>query len=171
MAQFCRYNVIVQVVIPGWKLHINQSWLASLRLKDICSKLHMLKRKWKTIVCGAYRTSNVPVSVMPITTLHDLNYIVIYFTFNWICNSGLYWLWGMWELSPMVGILTAPTPKYHTAWCISMIKADDHFVTCGCWWLQVESLVLMQGFQLADYIHAINLLTSGLFTVNDMWTN
>ncbi len=28
-----------------------------------------------------------------------------------------------------------------------------------------------QGFQSADSIHAINLLTSGLFTVNTMWTN
>ncbi len=28
-----------------------------------------------------------------------------------------------------------------------------------------------QGFQSAESIHAINLLTSGLFTVNTMWTN
>ncbi len=28
-----------------------------------------------------------------------------------------------------------------------------------------------QGFQSADSIHAINLLTSGLFTVNTMWTH
>ncbi len=28
-----------------------------------------------------------------------------------------------------------------------------------------------QGFQSADSIHAINLLTSALFTVNTMWTN
>ncbi len=28
-----------------------------------------------------------------------------------------------------------------------------------------------QGFQSADSIHAINLLTSGLFTVNTMWTD
>ncbi len=28
-----------------------------------------------------------------------------------------------------------------------------------------------QGFQSADTIHAINLVTSGLFTVNTMWTN
>ncbi len=28
-----------------------------------------------------------------------------------------------------------------------------------------------QGFQPADSIHVINLLTSGLFTVNTMWTN
>ncbi len=30
---------------------------------------------------------------------------------------------------------------------------------------------LVQGFQSADSIHAINLLTSCLFTVNTMWTN
>ncbi len=30
---------------------------------------------------------------------------------------------------------------------------------------------LQQRFQSADYINAINLLTSGLFTVNTMWTN
>ncbi len=28
-----------------------------------------------------------------------------------------------------------------------------------------------QGFQSADSIHAINLLTSSLFTVNTMWTD
>ncbi len=30
---------------------------------------------------------------------------------------------------------------------------------------------LLQGFQSADSIHAINLLTSLLFTINTMWTN
>ncbi len=30
-------------------------------------------------------------------------------------------------------------------------------------------MVYKQGFQSADSIHAINLLTSGLFTVNTMW--
>ncbi len=29
----------------------------------------------------------------------------------------------------------------------------------------------IQGFQSADSIHAINLLTSGVFTVNTMWTH
>ncbi len=31
--------------------------------------------------------------------------------------------------------------------------------------------LLTQRLQSADSIHAINLLTSGLFTVNTMWTN
>ncbi len=50
---------------------------------------------------------------------------------------------------------------------------------CLCMWqhhIHILSLwhmlgTLYHGFQSADSIYAINLLTSGLFTVNTMWTN
>ncbi len=42
-----------------------------------------------------------------------------------------------------------------------------HFKT----YLYILMKLANQGFQSADSIHAINLLTSGLFTVNTMWIN
>ncbi len=44
-----------------------------------------------------------------------------------------------------------------------------HAVILSVWVRFKEAAI--QGFQSADSIHAINLITSGLFTVNTMWTD
>ncbi len=54
----------------------------------------------------------------------------------------------------------------------SFYLANTCSLLCGIyhsWFIQV-SLLPWSRFQSADSIHAINLLTSGLFTVNTMWT-